>query len=80
MTTAFGFTAVTRAANTSLSACDTISPLVITTKSADFSIGPIFLGVLMPERLSMIQTPLISAKYGEQRLQSPADSVINKSN
>ena len=54
-----------------------MSPLVIITISAAFNNGPIFLGVLIPDKLSITQTPLMSLIYGEHLLQSPADSVIN---
>lgn len=40
------------------------------------SIGPIFLGVLMPARLSITQMAMMPLIYGEQRLHSPALSVI----
>ena len=44
------------------SAWETMSPLVMTTMSADLRSGPIFFGVLIPERLSMTQTPVISSR------------------
>ena len=50
------------------------------TISADFNIGPIFFGVLIPDKLSITQTPFISLMYGEQRLHNPADSVIKTDN
>ncbi|KAF5031166.1 hypothetical protein DSECCO2_630560 [anaerobic digester metagenome] len=67
-------------AKTSRSAWETISPLVTTTISAYFSIGPIFLGVLTPERLSMTHTARMAFTYGEHRLQRPALSVIRTDN
>ena len=76
---AVGFTEFTFDAKTSLSAWDTISPFVIITISAAFNIGPIFFGVLIPERLSITHTPFISLIYGEHLLQRPADSVISRS-
>ena len=51
-----GLTSSTLSRNTSRSAWDTMSPLVITTISAVVIIGPIFNGVLGPVVASMTQT------------------------
>ena len=56
-----------------------MSPLVITTMSAALSMGPIFLGVPVPLRLSMTQMASTSRMWGEQRLHRPALSLTSTS-
>jgi hypothetical protein len=77
ITTAFGFTDLILEANTSLSACDTISHLVTTTISANLSIGHTFFGVFIHDRLSITHIALISFIYGLHLLHNPALSLIN---
>jgi hypothetical protein len=79
MTTAFGFTDFILDTNTSLSACDTISHLVTTTISANFNIGQTFLGVFIPDKLSITHIALISLIYGLHLLHNQALSLISTS-
>jgi len=71
-----GLTDLILETNTSLSACETISHFVTTTISANFNIGPTFLGVFIHERLSITQIAFISLIYGLHLLHNQALSLI----